>query len=67
MKIANATHGLNAVKFGTKLFNLKDDPGELREIDDPQVELRLLNAIARMMKENDAPPEQFERMGIPLL
>jgi hypothetical protein len=66
MKIRNSAPAANAMQFGIKLFNVKNDPGELREIDDPDVEVRLANALARMMKENEAPPEQFERMGIPM-
>ncbi|MDR2792870.1 MAG: sulfatase [Treponema sp.] len=65
MKIINPVLSSNAIQFGTKLFNVKKDPGELCEIDDPETEVRLTNAMAAMMKENDAPAEQFERMGIP--
>jgi arylsulfatase A-like enzyme len=66
MKIANnSALAINAVQFGTKLFNVKNDPDELHEIDDMEVEVRFINALSRMMKENEAPSEQFERMGIP--
>jgi hypothetical protein len=65
LKIPNPPLSANAIQFGTKLFNIKNDPGELHEIDDPKTEIRLTKAMAKMMKENDAPPEQFERMGIP--
>jgi arylsulfatase A-like enzyme len=65
MKIANPPIAANAMQFGTKLFNVKNDPGELHELDDLEVEVRFINALSRMMKENEAPSEQFERMGIP--
>ncbi|MDC7124986.1 MAG: sulfatase [Spirochaetales bacterium] len=64
MKI-NAIPGfINPVQYGSKLFDLKDDPKQLVEIDAPEVEVRLTCEIARMMKLNDAPSEQYERMGI---
>ncbi|MDR0759120.1 MAG: sulfatase [Treponema sp.] len=65
MKITNPALASNAMQFGTKLFNVKNDPGELHEIDEPEVEVRFINALSRMMKENEAPSEQFERMGVP--
>ncbi|MCL2093603.1 MAG: sulfatase [Treponema sp.] len=52
-----------SMRFGSKLFNLKEDPGQLQEIEDRDVEERMIKAMVRMMKENDAPQEQYERMG----
>ena len=65
LTIPNPPLSTNAIQFGTKLFNVKNDPGELHEIDEPETEIWLARAMAKMMRENDAPPEQFERMGIP--
>jgi len=65
MKIEAGKAYENSLLFGTKLFNLKKDPEQLQEIEDLEVEVRLINAMAKMMKENDAPVEQYERMGIP--
>lgn len=53
------------VQYGTKLFDVSNDPGQTTLIEDAEVELRLINAIREKMIENDAPDEQFERMGIP--
>lgn len=65
MKIAAGTGFINPVQFGSKLYNIKNDPEELQEIEGLEVEVRLTNAMAKMMRENDAPAEQYGRMGIP--
>ena len=33
-------------------------------MDDPDVEQMMTEHLVRLMKENDAPPEQFERLGL---
>ncbi|MEI4274009.1 sulfatase/phosphatase domain-containing protein, partial [Klenkia sp. LSe6-5] len=50
---------------GTLLFDLATDPGQLRPLQDDDVELHMLRLLARLMHENDAPPGQFQRLGIP--
>ncbi|NRT71446.1 sulfatase [Clostridium beijerinckii] len=65
MKIKAGRGFINAVQHGSKLFNIRNDPKQLQEIENLEEEVRLTNAIAEMMKENDAPKEQYERMGIP--
>lgn len=52
-------------RYGSMLFSLKEDPGQRRPVDDPEREAGLINEMIRMMKENDAPTEQFERLGLP--
>lgn len=52
-------------RFGTKLYDLSADPAELHPIEDLEVELRLINRMRELMLENDAPEEQYGRMGIP--
>jgi arylsulfatase A-like enzyme len=51
-------------KFGNLLFDLEQDPGQEHPIQDKAVEERLLNTMVELMKENDAPPEQYERLGV---
>lgn len=65
MKIEAGRGFINAVQHGSKLFDIRNDPKQLQEIEDLEVEVRLTNAMAEMMKEHDAPKEQYERMGIP--
>lgn len=50
--------------FGTRLYDLKKDPGEESPIEDKETEERLIQAMVRLMKENDCPVEQFERLGL---
>ena len=46
------------------LFDLENDPGELHPIEDEAVRQRMTEAMIRLMRENDAPDEQYERMGL---
>ncbi|MGI9147497.1 MAG: hypothetical protein ACR2IK_13240 [Chloroflexota bacterium] len=41
------------------------DPGQERLIVDDELELRMLHLLAQLMRANDAPRSQFERLGIP--
>ncbi len=55
----------NPFRFGTKLFDLHTDPKQQVELQDPETELRFIRIMAELMKANDAPREQFVRLGIP--
>ena len=48
----------------TLLFNLDEDPKEESPIHDFEVEKRFRYAMVNLMIENDAPIEQYERMGL---
>ncbi len=50
--------------FGTLLYDLDQDPGQLHPIQDSEREGRMIREMIRMMKENDCPPEQFDRLGL---
>lgn len=54
----------DAHEFGTMLFDLEADPEELHPISDAKVESHLTEAMITLMKANDAPKEQFERLGL---
>jgi len=54
----------NAHEFGTMLFDLPTDPNQEHPIDDPEAERMMIAHMVRLMKENDAPSEQFERLGL---
>ena len=53
-------------RFGTLLYDVVADPQQQNPIDDAEQEQRLLSAMVEMMTEMDAPPEQYERLGIEL-
>jgi hypothetical protein len=53
-----------AYRLGTLLCDLRSDPCQEQTIDEPEVEKRLLHHLVRLMRESDAPPEQFTRLGL---
>ena len=63
MKIAGrAWRELHSLE--TMLFDLENDPQQEHPINDPAVEARMVEHMVKLMKENNAPGEQFERMGL---
>jgi arylsulfatase A-like enzyme len=55
---------LNAANFGDKLFDIRNDLREHEGLDDMAVETRMANLLVRAMRENEAPEEQYERIGL---
>ncbi len=51
-------------RFGHRLYDLHKDPGQLHPNHDPKTELRLIGAMMDLMEKNDAPREQYERLGL---
>ena len=51
-------------KMQTFLFDLEEDPGQEHPLDDPEIEKRMIELLVKLMRENEAPPEQFERLGL---
>lgn len=67
LKIDMSGHGApfgNMHRFGNRLYDLQSDPGQLAPIDDPDTELRLIAGMIDWMRDTDAPPEQYTRMGL---
>ncbi len=66
MKIAvnSNTLGTRPYDFGTLLFDLENDPAQEHPLHDLAVEARMIEHLIKHMKENDAPSEQFERLGL---
>ncbi len=50
--------------FQTMLFDLRSDPLQQQPISDPAVEARMIEHLLRLMQANDAPKEQYERVGL---
>ena len=48
----------------TMLFDLASDPKQEHPLDDPAAEERMIRLMVDLMKRNDAPPEQYVRMGL---
>ncbi|MDX8045398.1 sulfatase [Gracilibacillus sp. S3-1-1] len=64
LKIKAGKGLINPYQYGSKLYNLIEDPKQENEMQDMEVELRLTKALVKLMKENDAPMEQYERLGL---
>jgi len=65
MKIKARRDYTNPYQFGSKLYNLIEDPTQSVEIDDCGQEIRMIGLLADYLRENDVPAEQYERLGIP--
>jgi len=48
----------------TMLFDLQADPHQNTPITDPKIEAMMIDHLTRLMKANDAPPEQWQRLGL---
>ena len=55
---------VNPRATGTLLYDLEADPGQARPVRDAAAERRMTDHLVRLMRENDAPAEQFERLGL---
>lgn len=52
-------------EYGTLLYDLETDPGQTAPLRDLELELRMADLLVRLIRESDAPPSQFERLGLP--
>jgi len=51
-------------KFGTMLFDLANDPGQMEPLQDAEVEAKMIGHLKKLLHDSDAPREQFERLGL---
>ena len=63
MKIAGRSWA-SAHQFGTLLFDLTTDPDQTQPIQDAAVEERMTRLMVQLMQQNDAPAEQYKRLGL---
>ncbi len=66
MKVASTQSDRRPPPRYTMLFDLAADPDQTAPIDNPTEETRLSARMSELMTANDAPPEQFERLGLPI-
>jgi arylsulfatase A-like enzyme len=50
--------------FGTLLFDLNNDPAQMQPLQDHQLEAEMVEKLKDLMAENDAPLEQYQRLGL---
>ncbi|MEL5955691.1 sulfatase [Streptomyces sp. CLV115] len=55
----------NPYAFGTLLFDLETDPGQQHPLVDDDLELRMAGLLTEQLRLADAPPGQYERLGLP--
>ncbi|MDQ2738126.1 MAG: sulfatase [Actinomycetota bacterium] len=55
----------NSFSFGTLLYDLANDPHQQSPVVDDERELRMINLMLELMRKNDAPESQYERLGLP--
>jgi arylsulfatase A-like enzyme len=60
----DANPWMNPHDYGTLLFDIEADPLQEHPLQDDAVEQMMVDHLVRLMKWNDAPPEQFERLGL---
>ncbi|MBN9189683.1 sulfatase-like hydrolase/transferase [Microbacterium sp.] len=51
--------------YGSLLFDLKRDPQQKAPLRDDERELEMAQLLVDLMRETDAPEEQFARLGLP--
>ena len=51
-------------RFGTRLYDVEKDPGQLNPLVDKELEERMTQALIQEMEKSDAPSEQYERLGL---
>lgn len=66
LRVAAPTMWMSPWQHGTLLFDLEDDPAQERPLVDDDVELRMIRLLLDLMRANDAPASQFERLGLPV-
>ena len=64
MKIPSRQTWVKAHEFGTLLFDIDADPKQERPLQDPQIERRMIDLMVDLMRANDAPQEQYVRLGL---
>jgi Arylsulfatase A and related enzymes len=53
-------------RFGNRLYDLVEDPEQERPIEDTAIEARMIEKMIDLMRRNEAPSEQYERLGLPV-
>ena len=65
--VPNGSHHMYDVhlQYGDMLFDLDSDPGQERNLaGDSDIEDTMIRNLVSLMKENEAPAEQYERLGL---
>jgi len=55
---------IDAYSHGNMLFDLQNDPAQEHNLNDSNLEQRMIGIMTKLMEQNDAPPEQYIRVGL---
>ncbi len=50
--------------FNTMLYDFAKEPKQQQPIEDRHIEANMVKEMVELMKENDAPEEQYRRLGL---
>jgi hypothetical protein len=64
MKIKSGKAWVAESELKTMLFDTLTDPGQKTPLHDQSIEEAMTRLLVQVMKANDAPPEQFVRLGL---
>lgn len=64
MRFGAHAQSFDDVPFQHELYDLAADPGQESLLDDAEVETKMVEHLQRLMKETDAPEEQYVRLGL---
>lgn len=65
MRMSAPATWMNPWRHGTLLFDLQEDPDQERPLVDDEVELRMIDLLLDLLRQSEAPPSQFARLGLP--
>jgi arylsulfatase A-like enzyme len=65
LRIPGHSVQIDPYQFGTQLFDLESDPDQRQPLIDDELELKLAAELVARLRESDAPPSQYERLGLP--
>jgi arylsulfatase A-like enzyme len=63
--VAGGTHPSWLCELDTRLYDLESDYDQLRPLGDATIEAAMIGHLVALMRANEAPPEQFLRLGLP--
>jgi len=64
LRIPGKTWFTDEAVWQTALYDLATDPQQQKPIRDPKIEQMMTDHLVRLMRENDAPTEQYVRLGL---
>ena len=64
LRVPGSPWMLDEMVWRTLLYDLATDPKQERPLNDAKIEQRMIEHLVRLMRENDAPAEQYQRLGL---